>query len=119
MSHQGPFYVYVLRSLADRERYIGLSNDVSRRVREHNAGKVKSTRARVPFVVVHQESYQTLAEARAREKYLKTAAVDGGWIRMAGRLGVPRPADWVSQSDGPARPSDDSRAGGDSLQAHN
>ena len=86
MSHQGPFYVYVLRSLADRERYIGLSGNVSSRVRQHNAGKVKSTRARVPFVVMHQQSYQTLAEARAREKYLKTAAgrrwldKNGWWV---------------------------------------
>ena len=67
-------HVYVLRSLADGNRYVGLSTDVPYRVEEHNSGKVKSTKARIPFVLVYQESFDTLAEARAREKYFKTAA---------------------------------------------
>ncbi|MGA3246460.1 MAG: GIY-YIG nuclease family protein [Bacteroidota bacterium] len=67
-------HVYVLRSVADGDRYVGLSTDVPHRVEEHNAGKVKSTKARVPFVLVYQEPFDTLIEARAREKYFKTAA---------------------------------------------
>ena len=74
MSTQATFSVYVLRSLADGDRYVDLSTDISRRVEEHNSGKVRSTKARVPFVLVYQESFDTLMEARAREKYFKTAA---------------------------------------------
>ena len=65
---------YVLRSLADGDRYVGLSTDVPHRVEEHNGGKVRSTKARIPFVLVYQESFDTLMEAREREKYFKTAA---------------------------------------------
>jgi len=74
ISQIGPVHVYVLRSGADDDRYVGLSTHVPHRVGEHNAGKVKSTKARVPFVLVYQESFDSLVEARAREKYFKTAA---------------------------------------------
>ncbi len=37
----------------------------------HNRGLVKSTRLRVPFVIVKTESFDTRAEARKRENYLK------------------------------------------------
>ena len=67
-------HVYVLRSLSDGDRYVGLSTQVPHRVKEHNSGKVKSTKARIPFVLVYEESFDTLAKARAREKYFKTAA---------------------------------------------
>ncbi len=66
--------VYVLRSLAAGDRYIGLSTDIPHRVEEHNSRKVKSTKGRVPFVLVYQELFNTLEETRAREKYFKTAA---------------------------------------------
>ena len=74
ISRIGLVHVYVLRSLADGDRYVGLSTDVPRRIEEHSSGKVKSTKARVPFVLVYQESFDTLKEARTREKYFKTAA---------------------------------------------
>jgi putative endonuclease len=74
MFAQATFFVYVLRSLADGDRYVGLSTDVPRRVEEHNIGRVKSTKARVPFVLLYQESFDTRMEGRTREKYFKTAA---------------------------------------------
>ena len=68
------FSVYVLRSLKDGKRYIGLSASVTHRLGQHNKGKVKSTKSRRPFTLVHQETYGDLAEARRREKYLKSSA---------------------------------------------
>ncbi len=67
-------HVYVVRSLRDGKRYVGLAVDVERRVDEHNRGVTKSTRGRRPFVLTYEESVATLAEAREREKYFKTAA---------------------------------------------
>ncbi len=68
------YIVYVLRSLKDGKRYNGLTDDFDRRLKEHNKGKVQSTRSRKPFVIEYQEMCGTRAEARAKEKYFKTAA---------------------------------------------
>ena len=68
------YFVYVLRSLEDKKRYVGISTDVARRLQEHNEGHVQSTKARIPFELVHCEEYPSRSEARKREKYFKTAA---------------------------------------------
>ncbi|MBK6912191.1 MAG: GIY-YIG nuclease family protein [Ignavibacteriales bacterium] len=43
------YFVYILQSLKDNKRYIGSTNEIQRRVEEHNSGKVKSTRNRSPL----------------------------------------------------------------------
>jgi len=68
------YWVYVLLSLRDQHHYYGLSADVSSRVKQHNAGKVRSTKARRPFVLIYSEKVGSLAAARERERYLKSAA---------------------------------------------
>jgi len=47
---------------------------VAQRVKTHNCGKVKSTKAFTPLELIFFEKYATRMEARKREKYLKTAA---------------------------------------------
>ncbi len=64
--------VYVLLSQKDNKRYIGFSDDVARRLEEHNRGYSKATRGRGPFKIVHTEEYPTRKEARKREKFLKS-----------------------------------------------
>jgi putative endonuclease len=64
--------VYVLRSVKNGWLYIGLTNDVERRVREHNRGYNRSTKGKGPFELVHSEVFASRPEARAREKQLKT-----------------------------------------------
>ena len=71
---QSQFYVYILRSLADGRRYIGLTNDARRRLQEHNGGHTISTRGRRPFVIDHVEEFDDRNTAREREKYLKSGA---------------------------------------------
>ncbi len=51
-----------------------MSTDVKQRVNSHNSGKVKSTKAFIPWKLVHLEELKTRIEARTREKYLKSAA---------------------------------------------
>ena len=68
------YYVYILRSQKDGKRYIGMSDNISRRIEEHNKGKVTSTRRRRPFLFEYYETYKTRIEARKREIYFKTAA---------------------------------------------
>jgi putative endonuclease len=65
------FYVYVLQSEDDGELYIGSTNDLRRRLREHNAGSVAATHRRTPFALVYYEAYRNERDARHREKALK------------------------------------------------
>jgi putative endonuclease len=66
-------YVYILRSLADSNFYVGYTNDLKRRVFQHQAGLVRSTSERLPIDLVYYEACQSRADATKREKYLKTA----------------------------------------------
>ncbi len=66
--------VYVLRSRSNGWLYIGMTNDVDRRLREHNEGRNRSTKGKGPFLLVHTETFPTRVEARAREKKLKTGS---------------------------------------------
>ncbi|MEA2020143.1 MAG: GIY-YIG nuclease family protein [Patescibacteria group bacterium] len=67
------FYVYVLLSEKDGKRYIGYTEDLRKRVKEHNSGKVKSTRHRRPLHLIYYEACLNKKDAKAREKYLKGA----------------------------------------------
>ena len=67
-------YIYILKSLKDAKSYVGSTNDLTRRIGEHNTGKCKSTKARIPMELVYMEEYDTLGEARKRERFLKTTS---------------------------------------------
>ena len=66
------FYVYVLQSLLDSNFYTGFTDNLERRIDEHNSGKVKSTKNRAPFQLVYFEGSLNKNNALHREKYLKT-----------------------------------------------
>ena len=68
------FFVYVLYSDGFDKHYVGLSENVDKRLKEHNEGQNKSTKPYIPWRVVHLEEYKTRNEARTREKYLKSAS---------------------------------------------
>ena len=63
------YYVYILQSLRDNKLYSGYSDNLKRRLEEHNKGKVESTKWRKPFVLIYYEAYQQQQDATAREKY--------------------------------------------------
>jgi len=65
------FYLYLLKSEKDGNLYIGSTNDLERRIAEHNEGKVFSTKARRPFELIYYEAYRSEKDARHREKNLK------------------------------------------------
>lgn len=49
-----------------------MTNDLDRRIKEHNMGQNRSTKAYKPFELILKEEYATRDEARKREKYLKS-----------------------------------------------
>jgi putative endonuclease len=65
------FYVYILESRS--HRYIGRTNNLKRRVLEHNAGKNSSTKAYIPWELIFYETYLNNEDAIRRERYLKTS----------------------------------------------
>ncbi|MEY2563401.1 MAG: putative endonuclease [Verrucomicrobiota bacterium] len=66
-------YVYVLRSLADRQFYVGLTNELPARIEFHSRGLVTSTKRRRPLELIYWEGCLDRSDAAQREKYLKTA----------------------------------------------
>lgn len=52
--------------------YVGLTNNVERRLIEHNNGENRSTKAYKPFDLISIETFETRVDARVREKYLKS-----------------------------------------------
>ncbi len=66
------YYVYLIKSQKVKGwKYIGSTNDLERRIEEHNNGKVFSTKNYRPFVLVYYEAYISEKDAREREKQLK------------------------------------------------
>ena len=69
------YYVYVIRSVNKGILYIGQTEDINKRVKEHNEGLLgRFTKNKGPWELVYQESYMTRSEAMKREKYLITGA---------------------------------------------
>lgn len=66
------FVVYAIKSLSRDYIYVGLSDNLERRLSEHNLGKNKTTRPYKPFKLIYKEYFSTRIESRAREKYLKS-----------------------------------------------
>ena len=66
------WYVYVLRSLKNGRLYTGSTNDLQRRLQEHQRGKNRYTRHAGPFELMYKEEYSTRLDARQRELFLKS-----------------------------------------------
>lgn len=67
-------YVYVLKSIKDEKTYVGSTNCIEKRIKEHQSGKVRSTKYRLPIELIYYEEYESLEKARIIEKHYKTCA---------------------------------------------
>ena len=68
------WYVYILKSERDGKLYVGSTDDLKRRLREHEQGRSRSTKNRRPLIL---EAYIAVKEesiARSLEEYLKTGS---------------------------------------------
>jgi len=65
------FSIYILKSLRLEWYYIGYSSNVDKRLKQHNGGLNKSTKAYRPFKLVYTESFKTKGEAFKREQQIK------------------------------------------------
>ena len=66
------WYVYILRCVDDT-LYTGITNNIDRRLKAHNAGTAsKYTRSRRPVTMIYQEEAETKGDALRRELAIKT-----------------------------------------------
>ena len=78
------FYIYVLKNLTDSSYYVGMSKDINKRLKEHNRGKSKYTKSRLPWKIIYSEGPYETKKARKLEKYYKSTA---GKIKLK-KLGI-------------------------------
>ena len=68
------YFVYAIQSEKDGRIYVGLTKHVEERLKQHNAGKSRSTKGYRPWKLFYSEKIGARADARKREKYLKSGS---------------------------------------------
>ena len=63
--------VYILKSM-EKLIYVGMTQDVTKRLEEHNSGKSYYTKRGTNRKMVYSETFDSSEEARKREKYFKS-----------------------------------------------
>jgi len=67
------YYTYILQSLKNSRRYVGSTNDLKQRIREHNSGiGGLYTKNNHPFKLIYYEAYLEKTDASQAEKFYKT-----------------------------------------------
>ena len=68
------WFVYILKSINHSYIYVGFTNDLDRRLAEHNEGLTQSTKHYAPFVLDAYVAVRTKEKAIELEKYFKTGS---------------------------------------------
>ena len=66
------YYIYVLKSMRYGTRYIGSAENINKRLIDHNLGRVRYTKGRLPWKLIYQEHFFSRGEAMRREGFLKS-----------------------------------------------
>ena len=66
------YYIYAIKSTSRNYIYVGITNNLERRLSEHYNGLSKTTKPYRPFILLLKEEVKNRIEARIREKYLKS-----------------------------------------------
>jgi len=75
-------YIYVIKSLKTDTLYIGRTDDLSRRINDHNKGYSPSTRRHIPYELVYFEYYKDEKDAIERERKLKHHGSSIGHLKI-------------------------------------
>jgi len=68
------YYVYILKSGKDGSRYIGVTEDLKRRLSEHNNGGSRYSSNKRPYKIIWYSAFVVKARAHEFEKYLKSSS---------------------------------------------
>ncbi len=67
------YFTYVLKSKYFKKSYVGVTSDLERRIKEHNAGYHHYTKRYMPWELFWYEKFLTQSKALKKEKYLKSS----------------------------------------------
>jgi len=65
--------VYIIQSIKNKNLYVGYTDNLRRRIKEHNQGLNFSTKSNRPWQIIHYEAYLNKKDAQRRENYLKSS----------------------------------------------
>jgi putative endonuclease len=83
-----PWSLYIVQC-RDKSLYTGITTDISRRLREHNAKKgAFYTQNKAPVELVYQEAMASQSQARKREVAIKKLTRKQK-LKLVGMLGIP------------------------------
>jgi len=68
----GKTLIYVIRSIEHNYTYVGITNNLERRLSEHANKYSKATKPYAPFRLLLTEKYPDKKSARIRERFLKS-----------------------------------------------
>ena len=68
--------VYILKSYAKEWYYVGSTNRINQRIKEHNSGKTISTKAYRPLYIIFKKEFVSEKEARNYERLLKDKRIE-------------------------------------------
>ncbi len=67
--------VYFLFSNTTNKYYVGITNDLADRLHRHNSAQSTSTKAGIPWILIHKSECVTKAEAMKLEKKIKSRGI--------------------------------------------
>ena len=85
------YNLYIIRSVQHEWYYVGITNDIVKRLKTHNNGRVRSTRGKSPFFLFYVEKCENRASARDREKFYKVSSNKEKLIKQVNNAGVAVP----------------------------
>lgn len=77
-------FFYIIKSRKSKKLYLGYTNDLRKRIKEHNQGLSKATKPYIPWYIVYYEAYLSKEEAIKREHNLKLRA--NAWNQLKSRI---------------------------------
>ncbi len=70
--HPMKIKLYIIKGLTEGKHYVGITNNLQRRLQEHAGGATKSGQIIGEFTLIHTEEFTDYETARKREKFLKS-----------------------------------------------
>ncbi|MDO8183507.1 MAG: GIY-YIG nuclease family protein [bacterium] len=64
-------YVYILKGKKDSSHYVGITEDLKKRIQDHNSGSARYSKTKKPFSLVWYCAFLNKTKALQFEKYLK------------------------------------------------
>jgi putative endonuclease len=66
------YFVYIIKSSKNHKLYKGFTQNLNERIKEHNSGRVISTKSGLPWKLIYYEVFSNKTDAIREELFLKS-----------------------------------------------